>query len=122
MSLWRTFFAFTAFYNVAFGAAMTAAAGQAAAGLGVSGPGGPYAVAMVGLLIAIFGVGYAMVARDPARNRGIVWVGLLSKIAAPALGAVQYVAGAIPFSTFAIGMVDLAFAFAFALFLWRGPR
>jgi hypothetical protein len=34
----------------------------------------------------------------------------------------QFAAGIIPVSTFALGMGDLAFAVMFALFLWRGPR
>ena len=39
------------------------------------GPGAPYAITMVGMMIAVFGVGYAIVARNPAGNRGIVWIG-----------------------------------------------
>jgi hypothetical protein len=77
---------------------------------------------MVGLMIAVFGVGYAMVSAAPAKNRGIVWIGVIGKIGAAVLAAVQFNAGVIPFSTFLLGMGDLVFVALFALFLWRGPR
>lgn len=119
---WRGFFAFAAFYNLAVGGAMLAASERAAAALNISGAGGPFAVAMAGLLIAVFGVGYAMVAASPAKNRGIVWIGVIGKLGAAALGAMQFNAGLIPLSTFLLGMGDLVFVALFALFLWRGPR
>jgi hypothetical protein len=120
--MWRGIFAFAALYNFAVGGAMLAFPDRAAAGLGLSGAGAPFAIAMVGMLIAVFGVGYAMVSHAPARNRGIVWIGLLGKIGAAALGASQYVAQVIPFSTFLLGMGDAVFVVMFAIFLWRGPR
>ena len=122
MNLWRGLFAFAALWNLAVGGPMLAAAAQVAERLGISGAAGPFAVAMAGLLIAVFGVGYAMVAVAPAQNRGIVWIGLIGKVGAATLGALQFVAGIIPASTFALGMGDLAFAAAFAAFLWLGPR
>lgn len=122
MNLWRGLFAFAALWNLAVGGAMLAAAPQAAEGLGISGAAGPFAVAMAGMLIAVFGVGYAMVAVAPAQNRGIVWIGLIGKVGAATLGSLQFVAGIIPASTFALGMGDLAFAAVFAAFLWLGPR
>lgn len=122
MSFWRGLFAFAATYNFAVGGAMLAAPGRAAEGLNISGAGGPFAIAMAGMLIAVFGVGYAMVARAPAANRSIVWIGLLGKLGAVTLATMQFAQKLIPLSTFALGMGDLAFAALFALFLWRGPR
>lgn len=121
-TFWRGLFAFAAFVNLAIGGAMAAAPGLVAARLGVTGTGAPYAVVMIGMLIAVFGLGYARVSRDPARNRPIVWIGIVSKLGAVAIGAAQYAAGALPFSTFALSMGDAAFAALFALFLWKGPR
>jgi hypothetical protein len=121
-TIWRGVFGFAALYNLAVGGAMLAASEQAAAGLNISGAGGPFAVAMAGLLIGVFGVGYAMVAAAPAKNRSIVWIGVIGKLGAAALGAIQFNAGLIPFSTFLLGMGDLVFVVLFALFLWRGPR
>ncbi len=122
MKVWRGFFAFASVYNLGVGAIMAAAPERVAGQLGVTGPGGAYAIAMVGLLIAVFGVGYAMVSYAPSRNRGIVWIGLIGKLGAVTLGSMQYAAGIVPASTFALAMGDLAFAAMFALFLWRGPR
>lgn len=122
MTFWRGLFAFAAFYNLAVGGALLAAPATIAGRLGVGGDGGPYAVAMTGLLIAVFGVGYAMVSAAPARNRGIVWIGALGKIGAALLAAMQFNAGVIPLSTFLLGMGDLVFVVLFGIFLWRGPR
>lgn len=122
MTFWRGLFVLAAFVNLAVGGAMTAAPARVAEQLGVSGPGGPYAIAMVGMMIAVFGIGYAIVARNPAGNRGIVWIGIIGKLGAAALAAMQCLAGLIPTTTFALGMGDVVFAALFAVFLWRGPR
>jgi len=122
MILWRTVFALAALYNLAVGGTMLAAPERIGAQLSIAGAGGPFAILMAGLLIAIFGVGYAMVAARPAQNRGIVWIGAIGKLGAFALGALQYQAGIVPLTTFALGCGDLVFVALFALFLWRGPR
>lgn len=119
---WRVLFALAALYNLAVGGTMLAAPGALAPQLGVEGSGAPFALMMSGLLIAMFGIGYALVARDPPGNRGIVWIGMIGKIGAAVLGTLQYQAGIVPFSTFMLGMGDLVFVALFALFLWRGPR
>lgn len=122
LTFWRGLFAFAAFYNLAVGGAMLAAPTRIAAQLGVSGTGAVYAMLMVGLMIAVFGVGYAIVSAAPGKNCGIVWMGAIGKIGAAVLAAVQFNAGVIPFNTFLLGMGDLVFVALFALFLWRGPR
>lgn len=122
MTVWNALFSVAALVNLAVGGAMAATPREVAVQLGLTGPGAPYAITMVGMMIAVFGVGYAMVARDPARNRGIVWIGIIGKLGAAGLAAAQYAQGLIPQSTFVMGMGDLVFAALFALFLWRGPR
>jgi hypothetical protein len=122
MTRWKALFSLAALVNLGVGGAMAATPREVAAQLGVLGPGGPYAITMVGMMIAVLGVGYAIVARDPAHNRGIVWMGVISKLGAAGLAAAQFVQGLIPHSTFVLGMGDLVFAALFALFLWRGPR
>jgi hypothetical protein len=122
VSFWRGFFAFAALYNFAVGGMMLAAPERAAAQLNIAGAGGPFAIAMSGMLIAVFGIGYAMVSYAPARNRGIVWIGLVGKVGAAILATMQYTQGIIPTSTFALGMGDLVFVVLFALFLWRGSQ
>lgn len=119
---WRALFSFAALVNIAVGVGMAATPREVAAQLGVLGPGGPYAITMAGMMIAVFGVGYAIVAREPAANRGIVWIGIIGKLGAAGLAALQYAQALIPQTTFVLGMGDLVFAALFALFLWRVPR
>jgi hypothetical protein len=122
LNFWRGVFGLAALNNLAIGAIMVAAAATVAGQLNISGAGGPYVVALAGALIAAFGVGYALVAAAPAKHRGIVWMGVASKIGGGALAGLQFSAGAIPFNTFLIGVSDFAFAALFAFFLWRGFR
>lgn len=72
---------------------------------------------MLGVLIGAFGVGYAVVARKPTRNRAIVWSGMIGKLGLILLGAMQFAAGTIEFRFFALGLGDLVFAGLFGLFL-----
>jgi hypothetical protein len=120
MSFWSALFSLAALVNLAVGIGMAVTPAEVAAQLGVDGRGGPYAITMIGMMIAIFGVGYAIVARDPARNRGIVWLGVIGKLGAAVLAAALYAQALIPQSTFMMGMGDLVFAALFALFLWPG--
>jgi hypothetical protein len=122
MTFWRGLFALAAFFNLAVGGAMVAAPARIAEQLSLSGAGAPYAVAMVGMMIAVFGIGYALVSAAPARGRGIVWIGMIGKLGAAILATLQFQAGIIDANGLALGMGDLVFVALFALFLWRGPR
>lgn len=119
MKFWRGFFAFAAFFNLAVGGAMAAGASQVAAQAGLSGPASSYVIAFGGLCVAAFGVGYAMVAHDPVRNRNLVIVGAVSKIAAGALTAYHGFAGAIPKNIFYLGLGDFVWLALFIVFLWQ---
>ena len=122
MEAWRVFFAGAAFFNLAVATAMLAAPAAMARHLSIGGAGAPYVAAAVGLLIGAFGIGYAIVASAPSRNRGIVWMGLAGKLGISVLATMQFAAGIIPFRYFALGMGDVVFAVMFAIFLWRRPR
>lgn len=122
ITFWRGLFAVAAFFNLAVGGAMLAGADRVAAQLDVAGAGAPFVMMMTGILIAAFGIGYALVAAAPAKNRGIVWIGAIGKAAVVALAAFQFNAGAVPQNTLLLSMGDLAFVALFAFFLWRGPR
>jgi hypothetical protein len=119
MQAWRVFFAIAAFFNMAVATAMLVAPGQMAGHLSIGGAGAPYVVATLGILIGAFGLGYAIVSSAPSRNHGIVWMGLVGKLGVAAMAMLQFAAGMIPFSYFALGMGDLVFAVMFGLFLWR---
>lgn len=117
MKLWRGFFAFAAFFNLAVGGAMAAGAGQVAAQAGLSGPAASYTIAFGGICVAAFGIAYGMVAADPVRNRNLVIVGAASKVAAATLTAYHGLAGNIPKSTFYLGLGDFVWLALFIVFL-----
>ncbi len=43
---------------------------------------------LVGVLVAIFGIGYLLADRNPAESRNVVLIGLLSKLFGPVLAVV----------------------------------
>lgn len=122
MQAWRVFFAIAAFFNMAVATAMLVAPAQMAGHLNIGGAGAAYVTAMLGFLIGAFGIGYAIVANAPSRNRSIVWMGLVGKLGVAAIAMLEFAAAIIPFNYFALGMGDLAFAIVFGLFLWRTQR
>jgi hypothetical protein len=117
MGLWRIFFVIAALNNLVIGGLMLAGADQVAAQMGVSGPASGYIVALAGLLIAMFGVAYAMVAWRPLPNRNLVVVGALGKASAALLASLYALGDHIPRNVFMLAMSDLAFALIFCVFL-----
>lgn len=70
-------------------------------------------------LLAVFGfgAGYWMVARDPARNRAMVVIGLFLKLGVVALCIAHHAAGAVNLKLLVLIVGDLPFALAFFYFL-----
>ncbi len=64
--------------------------------LGVSKPELILPVQMMGTLVALFGVGYHMVASDPIDNRNILLLGLLSKAIGSVVALAHVVSGTLP--------------------------
>jgi len=86
--------------------------------LGMARPNYPQFWQCIGMIVGVYGVGYAIAATDPARHWPIVLVGLLGKIFGP-IGMIQSLAtGALPWS-FALNCVfnDLIWWIPFALIL-----
>jgi hypothetical protein len=77
----------------------------------------------VGMVVGVYGVGYAIAARDPLRHWPIVLVGLLGKLLGP-IGFVEAAArGALPWSLgWTIVTNDLIWWVPFGLILWRARR
>ena len=73
-----------------------------------------------GLFAALFGYGYFMVGRDPARNEGIVWMGIIGKLLIFALFLGHAIAGTFPFVLVLPTLGDVIFAFLFLEFLLVG--
>lgn len=53
-------------------------------------------VQVMGILVALFGVGYLMVAANPVENRNILLLGMLSKAIASVLAIYYVIAGPLP--------------------------
>ena len=69
--------------------------------------------------LLLFGILYGMVARDPSKNRAVVWVGAIGKTLVFASMTQRYLAGIATPLAFSAGIGDLIFAALFAHFLWR---
>jgi hypothetical protein len=119
MLYWRLFFGVAALNNLVIGGIMLFGADDAAARIGVSGPAASYVVGFGGLLVAVFGVAYALVAYRPLPNRNLVAVGALGKAGAAVLASLHSLAGHIPNNVYQLAMSDLIFAGIFCLFLMQ---
>ena len=117
MRVWRLFFVVAALNNLGIGAMMLIGADRAAAQIGVSGPAAGYMVGFGGLLVAVFGVAYGLVAYRPLPNRNLVVVGALGKSAAIVLASWHAMQNHIPQNTYLLAMGDLVFVLIFCIFL-----
>jgi hypothetical protein len=119
MTFWRIVFAAAAFFNLAVGLPLLLAPQRVAAAL-VNTPPPDFMLAQIcGVLISVFGVGYAMVARDPAGGRPIAWLGVIGKLPIPVILWFYVRADLVPVRTLLLSLGDLGFAVLFVLFLWR---
>lgn len=122
MKFWSLFFALAAAWNIVVGVSMMVTTHQIAASMGLpAGPSG-YVIALGGELITIFGIAYAMVAANPAKNRNLVWVGGIGKLGAALLASFYYLASGVPLTIFYFALADIAWALVFFVFLIRGPK
>jgi hypothetical protein len=119
MSFWRIVFALAAVFNLAIGVSLAAAPDMIYAQGGQEPAADYFYARTAGLLIAVFGIGYAMVAVQPARNRAIVWLGVIGKACMPVLSWSYVQAGLVGITSFYLSLGDLMFVILFAVFLWR---
>lgn len=64
--------------------------------LGVPKPDLVMPLQLVGILVALFGMGYHLVAGNPVENRNVLTLGFLSKLLGSALGIVYVAKGKLP--------------------------
>jgi hypothetical protein len=69
--------------------------------------------------VLLFGVGYAIVARDPRRNHGILFLAALGKTYVFVVFTSHWLEGSMQLLALAGGIGDLVFAGLFAWFLWQ---
>jgi small multidrug resistance pump len=80
-------------------------------------------VQLVGIMVALFGLGYWMVARNPAENRNVLLLGFLSKALGTLLGAYYVAMGkAPPLFLGAVFLGDIIYLPPFWLILRRLKR
>jgi len=84
---------------------------------GITPPNHPGYVELPAALVAIFGVGFWMVSRDPWRNRDIIKLGILLKLAYAGIVLGHAARGGIPGIWIPWAWIDLAFIVAYVLAL-----
>lgn len=107
---WRAMLAAAALYNLVIG--LTA----------LHTPGASVDARIVGLLVACFGVVYALTARDPLRFAPLLWVGVVGKLGVIALVWPQVSTGSAAPGTGAVLAGDALFTLGFLAFLLWGQR
>ncbi len=77
----------------------------------------------IGMMVGVYGYGFYLLARDPVRYSGFIWVGLLGKIFGLA-GFLYYAStGVLPWNFgFSILTNDLIWIPAFTIFAWKYAR
>lgn len=113
-------------YNIAWGAAMVIAPIWTFRALGVL-PSNtelwPQLWACIGMIVGVYGLGYIIASRDPARHWPIVLVGLLGKILGPIGFVDAAMRGQLPWSMgVTILTNDLVWWIPFSMILWHAAR
>ncbi|MGI9188119.1 MAG: alkyl hydroperoxide reductase [Gaiellales bacterium] len=115
--------AVAAVYNILFGAWAVLLPASAFDFAGLEQPNYPELWQCIGMIVGVYGIGYAIAARDPIRHWPIVLVGLLGKILGPIgfLGAVLQ--DRVPLQAgLIIVTTDLIWWPGFAIALWLAWR
>lgn len=107
-----------AVYNVAWGAAVVLFPLAPFRWMGVPPPNYPALWQCVGMVVGVYGVGYACAATDPARHWPIVLVGFLGKLLGPVGFLFAATHGALPWAFGWVNVTnDLLWLVPFALIL-----
>lgn len=89
---------FVAVFNVLAGLHMIIGYHETYKMIGMNKPDIHFPIQLVGILVALFGVGYYMVARHPLENRNILLLGFWSKFLGSCLGTAYVVTGRLPWT------------------------
>jgi len=93
---------FAGYYNIVAGLAMVIFYHEGFRALGVPKPEFVLPIQLVGVLVAIFGVGYLIAERNPIENRNIILLGFLSKLLGPLLAILHIASGSLPVMMLAV--------------------
>ncbi len=92
----RRVLTFAGWYNIVAGLAMMILYHEGFKMLGVAKPDMNLPIQLVGLLVALFGVGYLIAASNPVENRNLILIGMFSKLLGPLLAVGYIVTGQLP--------------------------
>lgn len=87
---------FAGTFNLLAGFSMIAFYHEGFKMLGVAKPSLVMPLQLVGILVALFGIGYHLVAGNPIENRNVLTLGFLSKLCGSILGVVYVAKGKLP--------------------------
>lgn len=87
---WRIVLTVAAVYNMIAGFAMIVFYHEGFRGLGLEKTSFNLPIQLVGMCVALFGIGYWIVSRNPVENRNVLLLGMLSKAIGPLL-AIRYI-------------------------------
>jgi len=69
--------------------------------------------------VLLFGIGYGIVAIDPSQNHGLIWLGIIGKLAVVATLGQRWLTDIASAWVLPAAAGDFVFAALFACFLWR---
>lgn len=81
LQYWRGFFVLAAAHNILGGLMLLVRFDAVLAEMGFAAASPRFLVQLLFVSVIIFGIAYAMIAADPLKSRGLIVIGLLSKIA-----------------------------------------
>lgn len=87
---------FAAWFNLGAGLHMLILYHETYKVIGMPKPVSHFPIQLVGLLVALFGLGYYLVAKFPVQNRHLLLVGFLSKLLGSCLGLAHIALGKLP--------------------------
>lgn len=93
---WRVVLSIAAVYNLLAGFAMILFYHEGYESLGLEKTAFNLPIQLVGMCVALFGVGYWIVSRNPIENRNVLLLGMLSKAIGPLLAIRYIIRGELP--------------------------
>jgi hypothetical protein len=114
---WKIFFAVAALFNLLIGLSVMIAP-QYSAPVPLE-PAALLPIRVVGWFVFVFGIGYAIVSRDPLRHTGIVRIGVIGKLGMFVITLLACLTGLGSWSQAVPAFVDFPWAIAFIIFLSR---
>jgi hypothetical protein len=120
---YRPWFVAAAIYNLAWSAAVIVFPAPLARAVGVDAGSFVPFVQVIGMMVGVYAFGYYLLAHDPGRYCGLIWIALAGKTLGPAGFLYHAAAGTLPWSFGWVCLVnDLVWWPAFWAFALRHAR